>query len=187
MAFMDDSELAQIGLGAFGKHCLIDDTVLFINPEKIRLGDEVRIDAFSLLNAGDGAIELDEKVHLASHVRLVGGGGIHFKVGSGASSGVCVYSQTDDFTDGFLAHPTVPLELRKITSAGVKIGALAIIGPNSVILPGVTLGTGSVLGALSLLKQSVPSLEIFGGVPARKIGSRNKAMFYSNASTLGVK
>jgi galactoside O-acetyltransferase len=150
------------------------------------LGDEVRIDAYCLLNAGKGYIELGSKVHLASHVRLIGGGGIFFGLGSGASSGVCVYSQSDDFTDGFLAHPTVPIKLRRITSARVEVGPLAIIGPNSVLLPGVIMGTGAVLGAMSLLKSSIPRLEIFGGTPANKIGVRAEQEFNRNAFELGV-
>lgn len=186
MPYLTDSAIALIGLQAFGERCLIDETVIFLSPERIRLGDEVRIDAYSLLNAGTGLIELDRKVHLASHVRLIGGGGIYFGLGSGASSGVCVYSQSDDFTDGFLAHPTVPVELRKLTSARVEVGAFAIIGPNSVLLPGVIMGTGAVLGAMSLLKSSVPRLEIHAGIPAKKIGGRDEPEFLRNTSALGV-
>jgi galactoside O-acetyltransferase len=187
MSFLDHSDLSKIGFRAFGKRCQIDNTVIFINPERIQLGDDVRIDAFCLLNAGDGSIELGKMVHIASHVRLVGGGGIYFGLGSGASSGASIFSQSDDFTEGFLAHPTVPARLRRITVARVEIGPLAIIGANSVILPGVSMGTGAVLGALSLLKNSVPRLEVHGGIPARKIGNRDEAEFLSNASMLGVK
>jgi galactoside O-acetyltransferase len=186
MPYLSPSAIANLGLGAFGERCLIDETVIFISPERIRLANEVRIDAYCLLNAGAGAIELGKKVHLASHVRLIGGGGIYFGLGSGASSGVCVYSQSDDFKDGFLAHPTVPIELRKVSSARVEIGPLAIIGPNSVLLPGAVMDTGAVLGAMSLLKSRVPRLEIFGGIPAIKIGVRDEIMFLRNASVLGV-
>jgi galactoside O-acetyltransferase len=186
MPFLSDSALAKLGLRAVGNSCQVDETVIFVNPGGIRLGDGVRIDAFCLLNAGSGEIQLDARVHLASHVRLVGGGGIHFGLGSGASSGVCVYSQSDDFTDGFLAHPTVPIELRKITSGRVEVGPLAIIGPNSVVLPGVALGTGAVLGALSLLKDGVPNLEIHAGVPAFKVGKRDESQFLQNALALGI-
>ena len=186
MPFLSPSAIANLGLDAFGERCLIDDTVIFLSPERIRIADDVRIDAYCLLNAGKGAIELGKRVHLASHVRLIGGGGIYFGLGSGASSGVCVYSQSDDFKDGFLAHPTVPIELRRITSARVEIGPLAIIGPNSVLLPGVVMETGAVLGAMSLLKNVVPRLEIYGGVPAIKIGVRDELEFLRNASVLGV-
>lgn len=186
MPYLSQPAINNLGLQAVGKSCLIDETAIFLSPERVRLGDEVRIDAFSVLNAGRGVIELDGKVHIASHVRLIGGGGIHFGLGSGASSGVCVYSQSDDFTDGFLAHPTVPVELRRITSARVEIGSFAIIGPNSVLLPGVIMGTGAVLGAMSLLKSSVPRLEIHAGIPARKIGRRDEPEFLRNASALGV-
>jgi acetyltransferase-like isoleucine patch superfamily enzyme len=186
MPYLSQSAIANIGLQAFGHSCLIDETAIFLSPERIRLADEVRIDAYSLLNAGSGVIELDRRVHLASHVRLIGGGGIHFAQGSGASSGVCVYSQSDDFTDGFLAHPTIPIELRKLTSVRVEVGPFAIIGPNSTLLPGVVMGTGAVLGAMSLLKSSVPRLEIHAGIPAKKIGNRDETEFLRNVSALGL-
>jgi dTDP-4-amino-4,6-dideoxy-D-glucose acyltransferase len=186
MSYLSQSEIKNLGLQAFGDSCLIDETAIFLSPERIRLGDEVRIDAYSLMNAGRGLIELDSKVHLASHVRLIGGGGIKFGMGSGASSGVCVYSQSDDFTNGFLAHPTVPIELRNVTSSRVEIGQFAIIGPNSVLLPGVVMGAGAVLGAMSLLKNSVSRLEIHAGIPAKKIGHRDEAEFLRNVSALGV-
>lgn len=185
LTYLSDFEISKIGLGTVGQRCQIDETVIFLFPERIDVGDEVRIDAFSIINAGEGEIRLADKVHLASHVRLIGGGGIHFGLGSGASSGVCVYSQSDDFTEGFLAHPTVPIELRRISRARIEIGSLAIIGPNSVLLPGASMETGSVLGALSLLKRRVPRLEVFAGVPARKIKRRDEDSFLSHAAKLG--
>jgi hypothetical protein len=50
---------------------------------------------------------------------------------SGMSSGSAIYSQTDDFVSGHLAHPTVPLELRNVILSEVLIGDFCIIGANS--------------------------------------------------------
>lgn len=44
------------------------------------------------------------------------------------------------------------------------------IGAYSIILCGVTIGKNSIIGAGSLVVKSVPSGEIWGGVPAKKIG-----------------
>lgn len=186
MPFYTETELASLGLKSIGKGCQVDRTVIFVSSSLIELGDEVRIDAYSLLNAGSGWILLADKVHIASHVRLIGGGGICFGFGSGASSGVSVYSQSDNFSSGALAHPAFEDSLRDIDQAQIEIGAFCAIGSNSVLLPGAQMSTGSTLGALSLLKNAVPAFEIFGGSPAGKIGVRNRTKFGDNLESLGL-
>lgn len=54
----------------------------------------------------------------------------------------------------------------------VVIGEDAMIGANSVIMPGVTIGRGAIVGALSLVKENVPEGEIWAGSPARFIRKR---------------
>jgi len=43
------------------------------------------------------------------------------------------------------------------------------IGANTVILRGVSIGDGAVIAAGAVVNHDVPSYEIWGGVPARKI------------------
>ena len=47
------------------------------------------------------------------------------------------------------------------------------IGRGATILKGVKLGEGSIVGANALVNKNIPPYEIWGGVPARKIGERN--------------
>ena len=46
------------------------------------------------------------------------------------------------------------------------------IGHNSTVISGVTIGRGSVVAAGSIVNKSIPSCEIWGGVPAKKIKDR---------------
>jgi acetyltransferase-like isoleucine patch superfamily enzyme len=58
------------------------------------------------------------------------------------------------------------------TLGPVKIGAGAWLGTQVIILPNVTIGEGAIIGAGSVVTKSVGAYEIWGGVPARKIGDR---------------
>lgn len=46
------------------------------------------------------------------------------------------------------------------------------IGANVVVLKGVTIGKGAVIAAGTIVNKSIPSYEIWGGVPAKKISVR---------------
>lgn len=48
------------------------------------------------------------------------------------------------------------------------------VGMNSIILPGVTIGEGSIIGAGSIVTKDVPKLCIVGGNPATLIGKRDE-------------
>lgn len=53
----------------------------------------------------------------------------------------------------------------------VSIKENVFIGAYSIILPGVTIGKNSIVAAGSVVTKSIPSEEIWGGVPAKKIGN----------------
>ena len=46
------------------------------------------------------------------------------------------------------------------------------IGVNATILPGVTVGKGSVIGAGAVVTKDVKPYTVVGGVPAKKIKNR---------------
>nr|WP_143033346.1 DapH/DapD/GlmU-related protein [Prevotellamassilia timonensis] len=48
------------------------------------------------------------------------------------------------------------------------------IGFNVIILPGVTIGKGSIIGAGAVVTKSIPPYSVAGGVPAKVIKSRLK-------------
>ena len=51
----------------------------------------------------------------------------------------------------------------------VKIGDDVWIGANAVILPGVSIGSGSIVGAGAVVSRDVPADTVVAGVPARVI------------------
>ncbi len=54
----------------------------------------------------------------------------------------------------------------------INIGNDVWIGTGAKILKGVTIGDGAVVAAGAVVSQNIGPYEIFGGVPAKKIGKR---------------
>ncbi len=135
-----------------------------------------------MLSAGSGFIRLGDSVHISHSARIYGAGGVTMGLASGLSSGAVIYSQTDDFVSGHLAHPTVPANLRNVRTEEVQVGDFCIIGSNSVVLPGAKMERGSALGALSLLKGVAGPYEVFGGSPAKQVATRDAKTLESLAA-----
>ena len=95
---------------------------------------------------------------------------------SGLSQGVRIYSGTDDYSGQALTNPTVPHQYLNVHIAPVRLGRHVIIGSGSVILPGVTIGEGSAVGALSLVTKSLDDWGIYSGVPVKRLKSRSRKL-----------
>lgn len=61
----------------------------------------------------------------------------------------------------------------KVETRPVVIEDHVYIGSRAIILPGVTLGRGSVVAAGAVVTRDVPELAIVAGSPARAVGTRS--------------
>ena len=64
-------------------------------------------------------------------------------------------------------------------SRGVVIDCHAFVCTGATILPGVTVGKGSMIGACSVVTKNVPPYAIVAGNPARTIGYRPENLSYN--------
>jgi acetyltransferase-like isoleucine patch superfamily enzyme len=171
--FHGDDDLRYAGFQSLGTNVSIHEIVNIHGVENIRIGSNVRIDAYVTIIA-TGPVEIGSYVHIGSYSHLSGGEGITMGDFSAVSQGVKIYSRNDDFSGKSLTNPTVPPEFTGVTGGKVTIEKHVIIGAGSVILPGVTIGEGSSVGALSLVGGSLPSWGVYFGSPARKVGDRSR-------------
>ena len=173
MSNLTESELRELGLVSFGHDVCIDRSARIFGAADVSIGSHVRIDCFTVITAGPGAVVIGDHVHLSVGVCLFGTAGVEIGDFAGLAARVSVYSTTDDFVSGHLTGPTVPAELRHVHAARVLVGPHALVGTGSVILPGVKLGHGAAVGALSLVRSDIADGEVAAGVPARCVGRRN--------------
>lgn len=114
----------------------------------------IRAGANGKVTVGDGAA-------INSHVQIYGHGGI--RIGEHTQVGPSTIITTT-------GHNYRTKELERDYSA-IDIGKRVWIGANATILPGVSIGDFSVIGAGAVVTKDIPPHSLAVGVPARVIRS----------------
>tara|TARA_R110000796_G_scaffold97899_4_gene205196 strand:- start:155 stop:682 length:528 start_codon:yes stop_codon:yes gene_type:complete len=166
-----------------GKDLFIDDTAIIKHPQSLEVGDHVAIDVGVYLSTKS---IIGDYVHIAPYTVVIGG--IKSKLIMGKFSGIAAGSKiicgSDDFTKGMM-NPQVPLEYKETKFTTITIEDFACVGVNCIIMPGVTLGEGSVIGAGSIVTKSTLPWTIYVGSPAKAVKEREKGDIINNARKLG--
>ncbi len=176
MAYLSEKDIKEIGFKYCGRNVNISDKTSIYNAQNISIGEHTRIDDFCVLSAGDGGIEIGRNVHIAVFVSMIGAGKIIISDFAGISSRASIYSSNDDYSGKFMTGPTLPSKYKNVSSGEVYVGRHVVVGSGSIILPNVSIGDYSAVGALSLVNKNCESSAIYAGTPARKIGERSKEL-----------
>ena len=174
MAYLTIEQLCSLGLKSFGENVLISEKASIYGASRISVGNNVRIDDFCVLSAGDGGIEIGSFVHIAVYSSLIGREGIVLDNYCNISSRVSIYSSSDDFSGATLTNPTIPDEFKALRHDKVHLHEHVIVGSGAIIMPGVTVRKGGAIGALSFVICSVPEFSIVAGIPAQHIKYRKQ-------------
>lgn len=178
MAALNYDKINSLGFASVGKNVSISEHAQFYGTSRIKIGNNVRIDDFCVLSAGEGGIELGDFIHIAVYTSLIGDGKIILENFVNLSSRVSIYSSNDDYSGETMTNPTIPNEYKNVNHSPVIIKRHTIIGSGSVILPGVEIDEGVSIGALSLVNTNCESFGIYAGCPIRKIKNRNKNLLF---------
>jgi acetyltransferase-like isoleucine patch superfamily enzyme len=174
--YFESDALRLFGFREVGENVRIAKNATLIGLGNISIGSNVRIDGNAVIAAHSGSIELGSYIHIGGGCFLGCTGGIVLEDFAGLSQGVCIYSGTDDYTGRGLTNPTVPSKYLKPTLGRVVLERHVIVGSGSVVLPGVRIGEGASVGALSLVTKSLDGWGVYFGSPVRRLKSRSKAM-----------
>ena len=158
----------------YGIDVFISDMSVFSRPHLIELGNHVAIDQFVTITT---QAEIGDYVHIAPCCTIIGGAEakVIMKEHSGMAAGARVIASGADFNSGHLTNPQVPKEFRKeLKENTVVFEKYSILGTNAVVLPGVTLGEGSIVGANSVVTKDTEPWKIYVGSPAKPVKDREK-------------
>ena len=117
-------------------------------------------------------IKIGDNCYIGANSILDGRNGITIKNNVNFSEGVWIWTAQHDVNSETFANKP------DLSDAKVVIGDRCWCGPRTIILPGRQMKEGSVLAAGAVLTKDTESFSINAGIPAKKIGERNKNLSY---------
>ncbi len=148
------AELVDLGFSKVGDGCRISKKCSFYAISGA-IGNNVRIDDFCIIK---GQVNFGSFIHIGAYTLISGVGGcVSLEDCTTLSSGVHVYSASDDYSANALSSTAVPSEFTKTIKAPVTFHSGAIIGAHSLILPGTSVGFGASIGANCIVYGKIAS------------------------------
>lgn len=154
---------------SIGKAVTIEDNVEInaLSKNGVIIGNNVTIKKNSIIECTGVIRELGEGIIIGNNVGISQGAFIQVRgsviIGSNVMFGphVSIFSENHSIENSELLLIEQP-SIRR----GVTIEDNVWIGANSTILDGVTIGTGSVIAAGSIVTKDIPPYSVAAGVPA---------------------
>jgi acetyltransferase-like isoleucine patch superfamily enzyme len=153
-----------------------DDARIFpsVRGTRIAIGAGSKVFEFAVIRAvgGTGDVLIGERCMINPHCVLYSGSGIRIGNDVALAPGVQVVPANHAY-----ARRDIPIAQQGFLPAkgGVVIGDDVWVGAGAVLLDGAAIGRGAIIAAGAVVAGIVPDYEIWGGVPARKIGVRGAA------------
>ena len=145
-------------------------------PEgRLELAEGASVEDGTVIALGDsrngyGELVVGRNTWIGQYNNFRLGAGSKIKVGANCLiSQFCSLVAANHIISGRKNIIDAPLDESRL---GLTIEDGVWIGAGATVLPDVVVGEGAVIGAGAVVATSVPPFEIWGGVPARRIGSR---------------
>lgn len=130
------------------------------------LGHRSVVESYCCINNAVGDIVIGDHTRIGIHCTIIGPVCIGNHVN--LAQGITVTALNHNF-----ANTNKRIDEQGISTQPVVIGDDVWIGANAVILPGVTVGSHSVVAAGAVVTKDVPENCVVGGVPAKIIKQLN--------------
>ncbi len=171
--YLTEHDLKDAGFRGLGRKVKIHTRASIYGLENIIIGDNVRIDDFSIIIA-TGIVEIGSHVSIPNFCFLGARNGIVLEDFVTLAPGTKIFTASDDYSGTKLTGPTLPAEYTGGKAGKVVLKRHVIIGAGSVVLPGCTIGEGCSIGALSLVATDLEPWGIYAGIPVSRLRDRNR-------------
>jgi acetyltransferase-like isoleucine patch superfamily enzyme len=141
-------------------------------PHKVSIGRKCRLEHHIYFHH-DGVWSAGYSIEIGDNV-FVGSGcefNIYEKVIIGSNSLIASGCRFIDHNHGIKLNGELICK-QATTQKKIIIGENVWLGCNVAVLKGANIGDGAVVAAGAVVTKSIPPCEIWGGVPAKKIGER---------------
>ena len=144
-----------------GRHSVVHRTVRMDTPpyRRFSLGEHSVVESFACINNAVGDVVIGSHTRIGLHNTLIGPVSIGSHVN--LAQGVVVTALNHSFGD-----PSLRIDEQGVTTSPVVIEDDVWIGANAVVLPGVTIGSHSVIAAGAVVTRDIPAGSLAAGVPA---------------------
>lgn len=150
-----------------GSKVAISWSAVICNRGSVTIGSRSTIRMFAVIQPAGGSVSVGEQCSVGLHCVLDGSGGLSIGDSVRIGPGARIFSSNHRFdrTD------------QLIREQGLELGRVVIaddvwIGSGATILAGTSVGRGAVIAAGAVVTKDVGELEVWGGVPAKKISAR---------------
>ncbi|NQU83456.1 MAG: acyltransferase [Parcubacteria group bacterium] len=128
------------------------------------VGDETRIGPFTFIfGSEDHPVQIGKNCQFTAHCYINGSSGLEIGDNVGFAPGAMIFSDSGPLPSKKLQR------FFPITEGKIVIHDDVWICAQAMILPGVTIGSMSVIASGSLVTKDVPSGVVVGGIPAKII------------------
>src|SRR3990167_11442285 len=155
-----------------GQKVVFESGVVVYHPENIEIGSDVYIGANTILEGyHHRKLIIKNRVWIGPQAYLHAAAGMTIESDSGVGPGTKIITSVHDLGKDDLG-PIINLPIK---FAPVKIESRCDIGAGAIILPGVTIGEGTQVGAGAVVTKNTPRYSVVAGVPAKVVRIRVSA------------
>ncbi len=148
-----------------GKNFRTAEMVKISQPHLLSVGDNVSLYYGVYVEPCDKEITIGSNTHFAPYCVLYG------PLSVGENCAIAAHVVLASVAHSY-ADPDTPMVKQPTNQQKITLEDNVWIGANAVITPGVTIGTGSIVGAGAVVTKDVPPYSVVGGVPAKLIKMR---------------
>ena len=172
--YLNEEELRKLGVKSVGSNVLVSEHATIVGLSNVTLGSNIRIDSHVVILSRRGPLTVGDNVHLEPASSIVAHHGISIGSYCTISHGVRLFTASADYSGNSFTNVFPDGSNQNPRVGSIEIQDHVIVGGNSVVMPGVVIGEGAAVGALSFVRASLEPWAVYAGNPLRRLRDRSR-------------